>query len=46
MDLKQAGFHLNTWENTADVFWKAAVTNGIKRAERTRDDNLTIKRAK
>lgn len=45
-DLKQAAFHLNTWQNGADAcpLRRAPVTNGMKRAEQTRNDNVTAKR--
>ena len=46
--MKQAGIDPNSWEGTADnrLLWKAAVNEGVRKAEDTRNNQLADKRAK
>jgi hypothetical protein len=46
--MRAADIDLNTWECCADSrqFWRTAVSDGVKRAEITRNDHLADKRAR
>ena len=45
--MKLADISTNTWESMADAFeaWRAIITNGVERVDRTRNDLLTDKQA-
>lgn len=47
-DMKAADIDHNSWERSADnrQFWRAAVSEGVKRAETTRNNQLADKRAR